>query len=98
MLVSTNGSRLSVTSGSTDRVSVLDVANGELVAELPDAPPSGPAQGSTPSNVALSADRARLFVTEAAANAVAIFDLSAKTAVIDGARGTDQLTGRVPID
>ncbi|WP_373067640.1 hypothetical protein [Gemmatimonas sp.] len=59
---------------------MLDVANGALVTELCDAPPSGPAQGSTPSNVALPADEARLFVTEADANAVAIFDLSAKSA------------------
>ena len=91
MLLSANGSRLFVTSGSKDRVSVLDVANGALVTELRDAPPSGPAQGSTPSNVALPADEARLFVTEADANAVAIFDLSAKTAGVESAHGTDPL-------
>jgi len=98
MLLSANGSRLFVTSGSTDRVSVLDAANGALVAELRDAPPSGPDEGSTPSNVALSADGARLFVTEADANAVAIFDLSATTAGVESAHGTDGLTGRVPTD
>lgn len=80
------------------RVSLFDVANGALVAELRDPPPSGREEGSTPSNVALSADGARLFVTEADANAVAIFDLSAKTAGVEGARGTDELIGRVPTD
>ena len=98
MLLSANGSRLFVTSGSTNRISVLDAASGALVSELRDPPPSGPDEGTTPSYVALSPDGTRLFVTEADANAVAVFDLSAKTAGLTVASGRDQLVGRIPTD
>ena len=98
MLLSPNGDRLFVVSGSTDRISVLNAKTGALVKELQDPPPAGPDEGTTPSNVALSADGTRLFVTEADANAIAVFDLSANTAGVASATGRDQLVGRSPTD
>ena len=98
MVLSPNGARVFVTSGSTNRISVLNAVNGAMMAELRDPPPSGPDEGTTPSNVALSDDGSRLFVTEADANAVAVFDLSAKTSGVSTASGRDQLIGRIPTD
>src|SRR6185503_4579781 len=55
-----------------------------------------PGEGATPNALALSADGSRLFVAEADANAVAVFDLSAATAGTANAKGNDRLTGRIP--
>jgi YVTN family beta-propeller protein len=98
MLQSHDGNRLFVTSGSTDRISVLDANTGALLTELRDPPPAGPDEGTTPSNLALSADGTRLFVSEADANAVAVFELSASTSGVSTAKGHDQLIGRSPTD
>lgn len=98
MQLSANGERLFVTSGSTDRISVLNATNGALISELLDPPPAGPNEGSTPSNVALSPDGTRLFVTEADANAVAVFELSATTSGVANASGVDHLVGRIPTE
>ena len=87
MLLNADDSRLYVASASTDRVRVLDTRTGNTVAELRDAPPAGPAEGSTPNALALSPDGTRLYVAEADNNAVAIFDLA-----------TGTLAGRVPTD
>ena len=87
MLLSADDSRLYVASASTDRIRVLDTRTGATVAELRDAPPAGPAEGSTPNALALSPDETRLYVAEADNNAVAIFDLS-----------TGALAGRIPTD
>ena len=99
MLVSDNGSRLFVASGSTDRVTVVDTRANRVVAELADPPPGrGPAEGSTPNAMALSPDGTRLFVAEADNNAVAVFDLSSRTANVSAAIAReDQLVGRIPV-
>ena len=96
LLLSKNGSRLFVASGSTDRVIVIDTKSRQVISELLDPPPEGPAEGSTPNAFALSDDGARLFVAEADNNAVGVFDLSAATSNIAGATGNDRLAGRIP--
>jgi YVTN family beta-propeller protein len=98
MLLSRDGNRLFVASGSTDRVAVIDPRSGAMIAELNDAPPAGPEEGSTPSNMALSEDGTRLFVSEADANAVAVFDLSSATAGVATPHASDRLVGRVPTE
>jgi YVTN family beta-propeller protein len=99
LVLSRDGSRLFVTSGSTDRISVVDTRAGRVIATLDDAPPAGPHEGSTPNALALSADGKRLFVAEADNNDVGVFDLSAGTSgVSDGAsRASDVLSGRIPM-
>ncbi|MBX6365738.1 MAG: bifunctional YncE family protein/alkaline phosphatase family protein [Gemmatimonadetes bacterium] len=97
LLLSPDGSRLFVASGSTDRVAVVDTRSGTVLKELLEPPPAGPGEGTTPNALALSEDGARLFVAEADANAVAVFDLSATTAGVPGATGADTLVGRIPV-
>jgi YVTN family beta-propeller protein len=96
MLLNRDGTRLFVTSGSTDHVAVVDTKTRAVVARLLDPPPAGPSEGATPNSLALSPDGTRLFVAEADANAVAVFDLSAATSGVAGARGADSLSGRIP--
>ena len=96
ILLSRDGSRLFVASGSTDHVAVVDTRSGQVVARLLDPPPAGPHEGSTPNALALSDDETRLFAAEADANAVAVFDLSARASNHALATGTDSLAGRIP--
>ncbi len=96
LVLSGDGSRLFVASGSTDHVAVVDTKSRRVVARLLDPPTSGPGEGSTPNALALSNDGRRLFVAEADANAVAVFDLSASTSGVAAATGNDKLAGRVP--
>lgn len=98
MLLSHDGSRLFVTSGSTDKITVIDTHERKAIATLDDAPPSGPSEGSTPNALALSPDGTRLFVAEADDNAIGIFDLSGSTSGVTTARGNDKLAGRIPAD
>jgi hypothetical protein len=67
-----------------------------VITRLLDPPPVGPNEGATPNAIALSADGTRLFVAEADANAVGVFNLSATTSNIATARGDDKLAGRIP--
>ena len=97
LLLNRAGNRLFVASGSTDRVTVLDLERRTVVAQLLDPPPAGPNEGSTPNALALSDDGARLFVAEADNNAVAVFDLSPQTSGARTGAGTDRLVGRVPV-
>jgi YVTN family beta-propeller protein len=97
LLLNHDGSRLFVACASTDRVSVVDTRRRRVVTELLDPPPAGPAEGTTPNALALSSDETRLFVAEADANAVAVFDLLPETSNVAGARGNDQLAGRIPV-
>lgn len=98
LLLSADGSRLFVASGSTDEIAVLDTRSRAVVARLMDPPPAGPAEGSTPNAVALSTDGTRLFAAEADNNAVAVFDLSSAAAGVASAHGADRLVGRIPVD
>ena len=98
LLLNRAGTRLFVASASTDRVTVIDTRTGATITQLTDAPPAGPAEGSTPNALALSADGSRLFVAEADNNAVAVFTLSAATSGVASAKGRDALAGRVPTD
>ena len=99
MTLSTDGNRLFVASGSTDRVAVVDTRAQRVIATLEDSPPAGPHEGSTPNALAISNDNRRLFIAEADNNAVAVFDLSRATAGAssgpDG--GPDRLSGRIPM-
>ena len=96
LLLNARGNRLFVASASTDRVLSVDLARRRVVAELLDAPPAGPGEGSTPNALALSDDGTRLFVAEGDANAVAVFDLSPVASGVAHAAGDDRLAGRVP--
>ena len=96
LLITRDGSRLFATSGSTDRVTVIDTRQGKVIAELLDPAPEGPSEGSTPNALTLSADGTRLFIAEGDNNAIGIIDLSAKTSGIASAHGDDKLAGRIP--
>jgi len=96
LLLSPDGSRLFVASGSTDHVAVVDTKRRRVIARLLDPPPAGPSEGSTPNALALSPDGTRLYVAEADANSVAVFDLAPATSNVATATGSDRLTGRVP--
>lgn len=80
-----HGTRLYVTSASTDSIAVLNTKTGRVVNTLTDSPPAGPHEGSTPNALALSSDGRRLFVAEADNNAVAVFD-------------GNRLAGRIPVE
>ncbi len=102
------GSRLFVATASTDRVAVVDTRTRQVVAQLNDPPPAGPAEGSTPSGLALTGDGRRLLVAESDNNAVAVFDLAATTSGVADAAATgaargrrdrrDRLAGRIPVE
>jgi YVTN family beta-propeller protein len=98
LLLTPDGRRLFVASGSTDRIAVVDTRARRVLGELRDPPPAGPDEGATPNALALSGDGTRLFVAESDANAVAIFDLSARFSGITAARGDDKLVGRIPTE
>lgn len=98
MVLSRDGSRLFVASGSTDRITVLDPRRKRLITSIVVTPPGGPGEGSTPNALALSEDGRRLFVAEADNNAVSIIDLAAQTAGVPEAAGADTIAGRVPVE
>ena len=60
VLLNREGSRLFVTSASTDSIAVVDTKNLRVLTTLSDSPPRGPTQGSTPNGIALSDDGSRL--------------------------------------
>jgi DNA-binding beta-propeller fold protein YncE len=97
LLLTQDGTRLFVASGSTDRVAVVETATGKVVKELLDPPPAGPHEGSTPNALALSSDGKRLYVAEADNNAIGVFDLSTVSSGVTGATGGDALAGRIPV-
>ena len=98
MVLSRDGSRLFVASGSTDRITVLDPRHRRVVTSIVVTPPGGPGEGSTPNALALSEDGHRLFVAEADNNAVSILDLTPVTAGVADATGSDVVSGRVPVE
>ncbi len=98
LLLNHGGSRLFVTSASTDRVAVVDAQQDRVLTQLADSAPSGPGEGSTPNGLALSADGTQLYVAEADNNAVAIFALSPASSGVASASGGDRLTGRIPVE
>ena len=98
LLLNHNGSRLFVTSASTNTIAVVDTKRLRVITSLSDSPPAGPNQGSTPNALELSRDGRELYVVEADNNAVAVFSLSGATAGVTGAHGRNRLIGRVPVD
>jgi DNA-binding beta-propeller fold protein YncE len=90
------GARLYVARASYDRIVVVDTHANTRLADLSDAAPTGPAEGSTPNALALSADGRHLLVAEADNNAIAVYGL-AGAARATGARA-DSLLGRVPVE
>jgi YVTN family beta-propeller protein len=96
LLLNRAGDRLFVASSSTDRVSVVDTRAQRVVAELSDAAPAGPAEGSTPNALLLSPDESRLFVAEADNNSVAVFELSEKELGKPTLFRSARLAGRIP--
>ncbi len=98
LLANSSGSRLFVALASTDQIAVVETREPRAVRTLSDAPPRGPAEGSTPNALALSEDGSRLFVAEADNNAVAVFDVSSPRAGPGGASRPERLAGRIPTD
>ncbi|MEO8216762.1 MAG: beta-propeller fold lactonase family protein [Acidobacteriota bacterium] len=90
LLLNGDGSRLFVTSSSTDRIAVIDTKRAAVVSVLADRAPYGPAEGSTPNALALSSDEKTLYVAEADNNAVAVFALEKNQ--------SQRLIGRIPTD
>jgi YVTN family beta-propeller protein len=97
LLLNGRGSRLFVTSATTNQIAVIDTKSEASIATLTDAPPSKN-QGSTPDALALSADGTKLFVAEADNNAVAVFFLSKNFSDEKKSRGINQLLGRIPVE
>lgn len=87
VLLNGDGTRLFVTSASTDSIAVVTIGRHNGVRFLHDPAPAGPHEGCTPNALALSPSEDRLFVAEADANAVAVFDLKSHA-----------LIGRVPAE
>jgi YVTN family beta-propeller protein len=83
MLIDDDTQRLYVVSASTDSISVVDLLHAAVVATLHDSAPANLREGTTPNALVVRGNR--LFVAEADANAVAVFDLKSQ-----------QLLGRVP--
>lgn len=83
MLLNSKASRLFVTSGTTDSISIINTKNFQVVKTVKDGIP-GTQEGSTPNALALSNDGRRLYVAEADSNAVAVFE-------------DDRLIGRIPV-
>ena len=79
--------RLYVASGSTDTIAIVDLRKEKVTGHLYDPPPAGPHEGSTPNALAFSGDGRKLFVAEADANAVAVFDIP-----------SGHLVGRIPTE
>ena len=104
LLSNRTGSRLFVALSGTDQIAVVDTARRTVLRYLSDAAPAGPAEGSTPNALALSADESQLFVAEADNNAVAVFDISEKPVaekhVSEKQSGAapSRLMGRIPTD
>jgi DNA-binding beta-propeller fold protein YncE len=98
LLLNRSGSRLFVTSASTNSIAVVDTKNGRTLTKLLDPPPAGPNQGSTPNGLALSNDGTHLYVAEADNNAVAVFQLSGEISGVGNARGLNRLVGRIPVE
>ncbi len=72
--------RLFVANASSDDVSILDTATNRVMRTLPLRPPGGTRlPGMTPTNLALSPDESRLYVTLGDWNAVAVVDLQSNT-------------------
>src|SRR5207247_1325172 len=81
------GAPLAAVTPSTDSIAVTYTKTLKLIETLHDALPAGPSEGCTPNALALSADEKRLYVAEADANAVAVFDVA-----------SGKLLGRVPTE
>ncbi len=97
MVLSPDGSRLFVASGSTDKISVVDTRRLQVVTTLSDPVPAATNEGSTPNALAVSPDGGRLFVAEADNNAIAVFTLSAGTSGVATVPTADSLIGRIPV-
>jgi DNA-binding beta-propeller fold protein YncE len=95
MVVDEVHSRLFVALASVDQVVMVDTRTRKVLRRFNDAAPGAPQEGSTPNALALSADLSRLFVAEADSNAVAVFDVTARTT--KNSIATD-LIGRIPTD
>jgi DNA-binding beta-propeller fold protein YncE len=83
MLIDSKTSRLYITSGSTDSISIINTKTFHVINTLKDGIP-GTKEGSTPNALALSNNGRRLYVAEADSNAVAVFE-------------NDRLIGRIPV-
>src|SRR6266540_1946383 len=79
------GTRLYATCATTEQIVVIDTTTNKVIKTLSDAVPGAPRQGATPNALAVSRDR--LFVAEADANAVAVFDTKSWA-----------MLGRVPVE
>ncbi len=98
LLLNAADTRLFVALDSIDEIAVLNTRSGKVIRHIQDTAPSGPAEGSTPNALGLSADESRLYIAEADNNAVAVVSLSRTTADRTNATGNDHVIGRIPTD
>jgi DNA-binding beta-propeller fold protein YncE len=75
ILLSPDGSRLFVSNGGLNTVTVLDAGSGSRLEEIRSSLAATDRPGSTPDSLALSRDGGRLFVANADNNNVAVFDV-----------------------
>jgi len=75
MLLSPDEKLLYVTLSNADRVAVIETATGTLVGQLSTELPGQRYGGTFPNALAETRDGSRLFVADASANAVAVFDM-----------------------
>lgn len=76
MLLSPDENYLYVTLSNADRVAVIETATGSVAAMLSTAPSGLSTGGTFPNALAQNRDGTRLFVADASANAVAVFDMT----------------------
>jgi YVTN family beta-propeller protein len=93
-----SGRRLFAACAAGDRIAVIDTGSDSLLAQISDAAPGGPGEGSTPDGLVLSPDGERLYVAEADNDAVAVLHLTANTSGVPGASGRDSVEGRIPLE
>jgi len=94
LLLDHSGAKLFAALGSMDETVMVDTHARKVIRHLSDAAPAGPHEGTTPNALALSPDESRLFVAEADANSVAVFDVTRR-----GETQTPlQPIGRIPTD
>ncbi len=95
MLLDDDRRRLIVTCAASDRIAIVGLDRDSVAQVIDDAVPGAPAEGSTPSGLALAPDGRRLLVTESDHNAVALFDLPPRDA---GPGSKPALLGRLPVE
>lgn len=99
LLLSPDEKYLYVTLSNVDRVAVIDVARGKVVALLSTELPGESHGGTYPNALTVSPDGSKLFVADAGIDAVAVYDLAALHGhIATGAKGLLTPQGFIPTE